>query len=37
MLKGERYEVEPISILDIEQRRVQVDAQGYPKHVRLHK
>ena len=37
MLKGDRYEVEPVSILDIEQRRVNVDAQGYPKHIRLHK
>ena len=29
------YRVEPVSILDIEQKRVQVDAQGYPKHVKL--
>ena len=29
------YRVEPVSILDIEQGRAQVDAQGYPKHVKL--
>jgi gluconate 2-dehydrogenase gamma chain len=29
------YHVEPVSILDIQQNRVQVDAQGYPKHVLL--
>jgi gluconate 2-dehydrogenase gamma chain len=29
------YRVEPVSILDILQGRAQVDAQGYPKHVRL--
>ena len=29
------YRVEPVSILDVEQKRVQVDAQGYPKHVML--
>lgn len=29
------YRVEPVSILDIQQHRVQVDAQGYPKHVML--
>ena len=37
MLKADRYEVEPVSILDIEQRRAKVDAQGYPRHFRLHK
>lgn len=29
------YRVEPVSILDIQQGRVKVDAQGYPKHVML--
>jgi gluconate 2-dehydrogenase gamma chain len=29
------YRVEPVSILDIVQNRVRVDAQGYPKHVML--
>jgi gluconate 2-dehydrogenase gamma chain len=29
------YRVEPVSILDIEQGKVQLDAQGYPKHVPL--
>lgn len=29
------YRVEPVSILDIQQHKVQVDAQGYPKHVML--
>jgi len=29
------YLVEPVSILDIEQQRAQVDAQGYAKHIRL--
>ena len=29
------YRVEPVSILDIQQNRVQVDAAGYPKHVML--
>lgn len=28
------YRVEPVSIVDIEQKRVQVDSQGYPKHVK---
>jgi len=27
------YRVEPVSILDIQEGRVKVDAQGYPKHV----
>lgn len=31
------YRVEPVSILDIQQNRVRVDAQGYPKHVKLGK
>jgi gluconate 2-dehydrogenase gamma chain len=35
--KAERYEVEPVSILDIQEGRAKVDAQGYPKHVKLHK
>jgi len=29
------YRVEPVSILDIQQGRVKVDSQGYPKHVML--
>ena len=29
------YRVEPVSILDIQQGRVNVDSQGYPKHVML--
>jgi gluconate 2-dehydrogenase gamma chain len=29
------YRAEPVSILDIRQGRVKVDAQGYPKHVML--
>ena len=29
------YRVEPVSILDIREGRVKVDAQGYPKHVPL--
>lgn len=29
------YRVEPVSILDVKQGRVQLDAQGYPKHVKL--
>jgi len=32
-----RYQVEPVSILDIEQNRAKVDGQGYPKHVLLNK
>jgi gluconate 2-dehydrogenase gamma chain len=28
------YRVEPVSILDVRQNRVRVDAQGYPTHVR---
>jgi len=31
------YEVEPVSIEDVLQQRVKVDAQGYPKHVPLGK
>lgn len=34
---NEPYRVEPVSILDIQEGRAQVDAQGYPKHVKLHK
>jgi gluconate 2-dehydrogenase gamma chain len=29
------YDVEPVSIVDIEESRAKVDAQGYPKHRRL--
>jgi gluconate 2-dehydrogenase gamma chain len=29
------YRAEPISILDVVQQRVKVDAQGYPKHIML--
>jgi gluconate 2-dehydrogenase gamma chain len=29
------YDVEPVSILDIQQKRAKVDAQGYPRHRRL--
>jgi gluconate 2-dehydrogenase gamma chain len=29
------YRVEPVSILDVQLGRVKLDAQGYPKHVRL--
>ena len=29
------YRVEPVSILDVQQQRVNVDSQGYPKHVKL--
>jgi len=29
------YHAEPVSILDVVQQRVKVDAQGYPKHVML--
>jgi len=29
------YLVEPVSILDIQQGKVKLDAQGYPKHVPL--
>jgi gluconate 2-dehydrogenase gamma chain len=29
------YRAEPVSILDIQQQRVEVDAQGYPKHIML--
>ncbi|MBI2226683.1 MAG: gluconate 2-dehydrogenase subunit 3 family protein, partial [Betaproteobacteria bacterium] len=31
------YRAEPVSILDIQQNKVRVDAQGYPKHVMLDK
>ena len=31
----EIYRAEPVSILDIEQKRVQVDAQGFPKHIMI--
>ena len=31
------YQVEPVSILDVAQGRVKVDAQGYPKHVKSNK
>ncbi len=31
------YQVEPVSILDVVQGRVKVDAQGYPKHVKSNK
>jgi gluconate 2-dehydrogenase gamma chain len=30
-----QYRVEPVSILDVQQRRVKLDEQGYPKHVLL--
>ena len=29
------YRVEPVSILDIQQGKVKLDAQGLPKHVRV--
>ncbi len=29
------YQVEPVSILDIQEKRAQVDAQGYPIHIKL--
>jgi len=29
------YRVEPVSILDVLQQRVKIDAQGYPRHVTL--
>ncbi|MDB5807252.1 MAG: hypothetical protein JWN73_4574 [Betaproteobacteria bacterium] len=32
---NQSYQVEPVSILDIEQQRAQVDAQGYAKHIKL--
>ena len=32
---GVSYHAEPVSILDIQQGRVKIDAQGYPKHVML--
>jgi gluconate 2-dehydrogenase gamma chain len=35
--RSERYLAEPVSILDIEEGRAKVDAQGYPIHVRLNK
>jgi gluconate 2-dehydrogenase gamma chain len=31
------YRVEPVSILDVQQNKVKLDAQGYPKHVMLNK
>ncbi|MFH1604189.1 MAG: gluconate 2-dehydrogenase subunit 3 family protein, partial [Pseudomonadota bacterium] len=31
------YRVEPVSIQDVLENRVKVDAQGYPKHVVLEK
>src|SRR3990172_12801231 len=31
------YRAEPVSILDIQQNKVRVDAQGYPRHVMLDK
>ncbi len=31
----ELYHAEPVSILDIQQRQAQVDAQGFPKHIML--
>ena len=30
--KSEVYRAEPVSILDIQHKLVQVDAQGFPKH-----
>jgi gluconate 2-dehydrogenase gamma chain len=33
--KPEPYRAEPVSILDIELKQAQVDAQGYPKHIML--
>ena len=33
--KDEPYRAEPVSILDIQTKQAQVDAQGYAKHVRL--
>ena len=32
--KSEVYRAEPVSILDIQHKLVQVDAQGFPKHVK---
>jgi len=29
------YRVEPVSILDVQQNKVKLDAQGYPVHVML--
>ena len=29
------YRVEPVSILDVQQQRVKLDSQGYPKHVAI--
>jgi gluconate 2-dehydrogenase gamma chain len=31
----EIYRAEPVSILDIQQQKVQVDAQGFPKHIMI--
>lgn len=33
--KNVPYRVDPVSILDVENRLVELDAQGYPKHVAL--
>jgi gluconate 2-dehydrogenase gamma chain len=33
----EPYRAEPVSILDIQQLKVKLDAQGFPKHVKLEK
>lgn len=32
---NERYLVEPVSILDVQEQRVKLDAMGYPKHVAI--
>jgi len=34
-LQNERYRVEPVSVMDVEEGRVKVDAQGYPIHIKL--
>ena len=31
----EVYRAEPVSILDIQQQKAQVDAQGFPKHIMI--
>ena len=33
----EIYRAEPVSILDIQQGKAQVDAQGFPKHIMIGK
>ena len=33
--KSELYRAEPVSILDIQMKQAQVDAQGYAKHIML--